>query len=245
MDYNADSTATIPNVGTVVVNAVGSYTFTPVSKYNGKVPTITVTITDGTATLTATLDITVTAKNVSLPLTWLNFTATLKSDKTAGLKWQTASEQGVKDFVIERSADGTHWTALGTQWAKGATSLNTYEFIDQLPLEGINQYRIKQRSADATASYSAIRTVRLAGDWFTIAAIPNPAISQEKVEIKGKPNHTYQLFVLNEQGQTLMEARAIHGSHTLNLIQFTPGVYIIRAMDRVTGETREVKVVKE
>jgi gliding motility-associated-like protein len=63
VDYNAGTTATIPNVGTVVVNADGTYTFTPVANYNGTVPTITVTITDGTATATAPLNITVTAVN--------------------------------------------------------------------------------------------------------------------------------------------------------------------------------------
>jgi gliding motility-associated-like protein len=63
VDYAAGTTATIPNVGTVVVNADGTYTFTPVANYNGSVPTITVTITDGTATATAPLDITVTAVN--------------------------------------------------------------------------------------------------------------------------------------------------------------------------------------
>jgi gliding motility-associated-like protein len=63
VDYAAGATATIPNVGTVVVNADGTYTFTPVANYNGTVPTITVTITDGTATAAAPLNITVTAVN--------------------------------------------------------------------------------------------------------------------------------------------------------------------------------------
>ena len=63
VDYAAGTTATIPNVGTIVVNADGTYTFTPVANYNGTVPTITVTITDGTATATAPLNITVTAVN--------------------------------------------------------------------------------------------------------------------------------------------------------------------------------------
>jgi gliding motility-associated-like protein len=62
-DYAAGTTATIPGVGTIVVNADGSYTFTPVANYNGTVPTITYTVSDGTATATSTLNITVTAVN--------------------------------------------------------------------------------------------------------------------------------------------------------------------------------------
>jgi Bacterial Ig domain/Bacterial cadherin-like domain len=56
--YSADATAVIPNVGTLQINADGSYTFTPDLNYNGPVPVATYTITDhagGTATATLTL----------------------------------------------------------------------------------------------------------------------------------------------------------------------------------------------
>ncbi|MCJ8308110.1 MAG: Ig-like domain-containing protein [Hyphomicrobiales bacterium] len=43
----ADSTATIPGVGTLVINTNGDFTFTPALNYNGPVPSVTYTITDG------------------------------------------------------------------------------------------------------------------------------------------------------------------------------------------------------
>jgi gliding motility-associated-like protein len=62
--YTAGQTATIPNVGTVVVNADGSYTFTPVANFNGAVPPIEYTATDANGgTDTGKLDITVTPVN--------------------------------------------------------------------------------------------------------------------------------------------------------------------------------------
>ena len=61
VDYPAGTTATIANVGTVVVNANGTYTFTPTSTFTGAAPTITYTVSDGTATSTAALKIAVTA----------------------------------------------------------------------------------------------------------------------------------------------------------------------------------------
>lgn len=55
---------TITGVGTITINANGSYAFTPGSNYNGTVPTITYTISDGKGgTDTATLILTVTAVN--------------------------------------------------------------------------------------------------------------------------------------------------------------------------------------
>jgi hypothetical protein len=53
--YTAGSTATIAGVGTLVVNADGSFTFTPASNYTGAVPVATYTVSDGSLTDTATL----------------------------------------------------------------------------------------------------------------------------------------------------------------------------------------------
>ncbi|MBV7550711.1 cadherin-like domain-containing protein, partial [Pseudomonas sp. PDM26] len=48
--YTAGSTATIANVGTLVIAANGAYTFTPAANYNGAVPTVIYTVTDGSGT---------------------------------------------------------------------------------------------------------------------------------------------------------------------------------------------------
>ena len=62
--YTAGTTATIPSVGTLRINANGSYTFTPAANYNGPVPVATYTVSDGNGgTDTATLTLTVTPVN--------------------------------------------------------------------------------------------------------------------------------------------------------------------------------------
>ena len=61
--YPAGTTAAIPGVGTLVVNANGTYTFTPVANYSGPVPPVTYTATNGTNTSTAELTITVNPVN--------------------------------------------------------------------------------------------------------------------------------------------------------------------------------------
>ncbi|WP_223473453.1 tandem-95 repeat protein, partial [Pseudomonas sp. BF-B-27] len=59
--YAAGSTATIANVGTLVIGANGAYTFTPAENYNGNVPTVSYTVTDGSGSnVTSTLTISVT-----------------------------------------------------------------------------------------------------------------------------------------------------------------------------------------
>ncbi|WP_103103015.1 retention module-containing protein, partial [Pseudomonas sp. LFM046] len=53
--FQAGQTAVIKGVGSLVINADGSYSFTPAPDYTGPVPTATYTVTDGTATDTADL----------------------------------------------------------------------------------------------------------------------------------------------------------------------------------------------
>ena len=62
--YSAGQTATLLGVGTLVINANGSYTFTPAANYNGAVPVATYTVSDGKGgTDTSTLTISITPVN--------------------------------------------------------------------------------------------------------------------------------------------------------------------------------------
>ncbi|EJM11042.1 type 1 secretion target domain containing protein, partial [Pseudomonas sp. GM21] len=60
-NYTAGATAIIANVGTLVIAADGAYTFTPAANYNGTVPPVSYTVTDGSGpAVTSTLNISVT-----------------------------------------------------------------------------------------------------------------------------------------------------------------------------------------
>ncbi|MDG2616960.1 DUF4347 domain-containing protein, partial [Thermoleptolyngbya sichuanensis XZ-Cy5] len=62
--YTAGDTANIPGVGTLTINANGTFTFTPAPNYNGPVPPVSYVVSDGNGgTDTSTLSITVTPVN--------------------------------------------------------------------------------------------------------------------------------------------------------------------------------------
>ncbi|HMW21939.1 MAG TPA: Ig-like domain-containing protein [Burkholderiaceae bacterium] len=61
--FSAGQTAVIAGVGSLTLGAGGAYSFTPTSNYNGSVPVVTYTVTDGSLSATATLALTVTAVN--------------------------------------------------------------------------------------------------------------------------------------------------------------------------------------
>ena len=61
--HTAGSTASIPGVGSLTVNADGSYAFAPEVNYAGAVPVVTYSVSDGALTSTATLSLAITAVN--------------------------------------------------------------------------------------------------------------------------------------------------------------------------------------
>uniref|UniRef100_UPI003BA1C033 retention module-containing protein n=2 Tax=Aeromonas jandaei TaxID=650 RepID=UPI003BA1C033 len=55
--------ATITGVGTLIINADGSYIFTPATNYDGAVPAVIYQVTDGSATVTSTLNLSIESVN--------------------------------------------------------------------------------------------------------------------------------------------------------------------------------------
>jgi VCBS repeat-containing protein len=91
-DYAAGETATIDGVGTLTMDKLGNYTFTPEADYNGEVPQVTYTVSDDDgATSQATLDIHITPVN-DAPVAYSN-SATL------------TEASGSHEFNVTLSAD--------------------------------------------------------------------------------------------------------------------------------------------
>ncbi|MEK8048607.1 tandem-95 repeat protein, partial [Ideonella margarita] len=151
--FNAGQTATITGVGTLVINANGSYAFTPAANYNGPVPVTTYNLTDGSSTDTSTLTITVdpvddaftdadekvsvdedTVLNGSVltgtssvdgPVTVTTFTvAGVAGTFNAG---QTATIAGVGTLVI--NGNGSYTFSPGLNY-NGAVPVATYTLTD-------------------------------------------------------------------------------------------------------------------
>jgi uncharacterized delta-60 repeat protein len=120
-----------------------------------------------------------------LPVTLTDFTATLKNNIVA-LQWQTASEQNLSGFIIERSADGNNFSPIGNVTAKGNSNIKiNYAALDQQPLQGINYYRIKIFDTNGKFVYSKIVFVNMKG-LFTLRIFPNPAGNTLFVQANGE-----------------------------------------------------------
>ena len=94
-----------------------------------------------------------------LPIQLSSFSA--KNNGTANqLIFRTESESNNSHFLIERSANGKDFSAIGRVEGHGTTqTVHNYEFLDKTPLQGTNYYRLKQMDFDGRFEYSKILSV--------------------------------------------------------------------------------------
>ncbi|WP_454694059.1 retention module-containing protein [Achromobacter aegrifaciens] len=100
--YAAGGTAHIEGVGSIIIKADGSYTFTPDVNWNGDVPPITYTVTDGAATAASTLNIDVRPVN-DAPIT---------HDVSSNVAAGNGHVLGLDDFPFSDPVDGHSMQSL-------------------------------------------------------------------------------------------------------------------------------------
>jgi hypothetical protein len=159
---------------------------------------------------------------IDLPVILTAFTAN-KSGTTALLRWQTATEQHTREFIIERSSDGRTYTEIGSVAATGNSNTpHDYSFIDVQPDKNSNFYRLKQVDLDEAFVYSPVRVVNFPATgkliWYSTGkGSANVLLSQG----------ASQLFVLYDAAGRALREGQLSGGRT-SLSQLPPGIYFLR-----------------
>ncbi len=114
---------------------------------------------------------------VILPIKLAHFNGTNEGNQYSLLEWTTDIEVNNQYFDIERSLDGSHYTAIGRVAGAGnSVTPKEYQWRDSLPVKGVNYYRLKQVDLDGKSSYSNIVSVNIgAGPLTQVSVYPNPA----------------------------------------------------------------------
>jgi hypothetical protein len=173
---------------------------------------------------------TIGAKNacLSLPLIFSNFSYSLFNRKV-NLHWETSSEINSREFVIERSVNGTDFQAIGTVPSAGnSSSLRNYSLTDNLP-EYINHYRIKQVDLDGRFAYSKILYVKVekASPLQILQNIVNTDLQyQVNTEFAGSKIEIYDIT-----GRKVYNILSKMGVQQLSLSGWSAGKYIIRLIN--------------
>jgi hypothetical protein len=150
-------------------------------------------VTGGSNTRRFTLG-TVNITQTPLPITLLNFTASVDENNDVKLSWQTAQEINNDFFTIERSPTGFAWKALKTVPGNGnSKTVLTYAEYDENPFWGISYYRLKQTDFNGASTYSKVVSVVVNKTFRDIVIYPVPAKEELLIECPSSEKFIFQL----------------------------------------------------
>jgi hypothetical protein len=209
-----------------------------VTPTNQGTPCFTYSVTDNFGcTYTAPQCITVNC-GASLPIGLVSFDAKAVSNNSVNLYWETSSEQNNDYFVVERSASGYDgWEEIAI--VDGAGNSQTpmyYSAVDQMPLNGVSYYRLKQIDFDGQERVHEMESVYIdiagVGD---LVIFPNPAT--DLVTLKGDIVSLSTFKLLNAMGQdvrmNVSSYKQGDGTLVLDISSLRSGVYMVKNGSKV------------
>ncbi|HLK27774.1 MAG TPA: FG-GAP-like repeat-containing protein [Puia sp.] len=141
-----------------------------------------------------------------LPLDLLSFTATTSGSDIL-LKWKSANEVDLSNYVVEHSVDGVKFDSLGSVTAKGTIGTSSYDFTHVHPSVGIHYYRLREVNKDGNKTYSLVVSAKISGN-IEFNIYPNPASDHIVVTHTGITSSSVR--IMNAAG-------AVMGQYKLNL----------------------------
>ena len=164
-----------------------------------------------------------------LPVTLLYFTAKANKENTVLLNWSTTSENNNDYFTIERSKHASRFEYVSKVPSGGNSTIKQdYSFTDFLPLPGVSYYRLTQTDKDGKFSLSQIERVNIGSLEFTATASPNPTRDIVQLRINGTINKNMSYLIADLNGKILLKSPISNAIHSINLGNFSNGVYIIK-----------------
>lgn len=184
----------------------------------------------------------------TLPLTLLSFNASLDG-KAVKLAWKTTNEINSSHFIVQRSADGIHFSDIGTVNAFNINNrINTYSFNDaacyQLNVATIN-YRLNMLDKDGTAKLSPVAAVNLLQN-AQIAISPNPVKNILAIRLNNTSLQNATIRLINNSGSVVLIKPAItaqNNTYEVNVAGLAKGIYYAELI--TNNRTIKLPFVKE
>nr|MBA2745798.1 hypothetical protein [Flavisolibacter sp.] len=106
-----------------------------------------------------------------LPVKFIGFSAAQQSG-TVVINWSTSEEINASEYIVERSANGSSFSSIGSVKAAGNSStIKNYAFTDRNPGAAVVSYRIRQVDQDGKTAYTSIKTVQFKSELASINII--------------------------------------------------------------------------
>ncbi|MES2389692.1 MAG: T9SS type A sorting domain-containing protein [Bacteroidota bacterium] len=149
-----------------------------------------------TLSTTSFSDWTIADELSPLPISFLDLYAT-RNAQAVRVSWQTAQEKSSKEFHVERSSEGSEFTAIGTVKAAGSSvSIKDYSFIDNSEAARVSHelyYRIRMISDDEDKLSAPVSVNAGNEKEGKIALFPNPFTETLYIENSNKGDVLFEI----------------------------------------------------
>lgn len=181
---------------------------------------------------------------ISLPVKLISFKGNIESN-TVKLTWESAAEENISGYIVQRSFNGNDWSDLNEVAAAGRP--HSYDYSDPI----INNpekiyYRLKIHEL-AGYSYSGVVVLKTSATLGNITVAPNPFNKEVQLSISSSDvgNVTYTL--LNSDGKQLrtVSQKLSRGTNVFfinDLGTLQTGIYFLQVQDK--GESKTIKLLK-
>ncbi|MFT3680676.1 MAG: hypothetical protein QM791_10415 [Ferruginibacter sp.] len=167
------------------------------------------------------------------------------------VKWEMANELNTKEYEVERSADGVHFSSIGKKEGSGNSFDEiSYSWIDQSPVAGVNYYRIKATGINAAVMYSDIEKVVFSKSINSIYVSPNPCVDNIiNLYLSQLDAGAYNISVLDGTGRIMNRSVLKHpGGSAVSVIRpvskLAAGVYRVELTSKGIGKIVTTAVVQ-
>ncbi len=162
-----------------------------------------------------------------LPLeAFLNISAS-RDGNAHRIDWEVPKADGIRQFVVQRSADGRNFQELVRIGSTGSTS---YVHRDTHPVAGDNYYRVIRVDFTGKESYSAVVKIQNAGG-SAVNLYPNPVGETLNVELFTAAEGKATVVVTDITGKTVLETNRNlspgQNQFSLSVSSLTKGNYTV------------------
>ena len=181
-----------------------------------------------------------------LPVAFLSFDVNRTSRTDVLVKWETATEENSRGFLLQRKTGNGAWVqaAFIPSKANGGNSSSTlsYTFTDLNNSKALTQYRIQQIDFDGKTNISGIRVVRGDGQQDKMIVYPNPSSNGRVMIVFNENKLVRDIMLVDMYGKLVRQWRGITDNN-LEIDKLTSGTYLLNVINRESGEKTSTKIV--
>ena len=169
-----------------------------------------------------------------LPITLMSFNGQ-RINSAVYLHWRTSTEINNDYMSIERSNDGRIFEEIGRVQGAGTTQVEqSYSFVDERPLPGVNYYRLRQVDFDGRYEYHETVAVDFSSETTgKLLVYPTQAKDRLQVVAGTEMNEDAQVQVLSADGKIWKTTLWLEKSTQMELsvTELPAGSYWLRVLD--------------